>query len=278
MIQRMSVRGCRMPTLIGLSLLLCGGVVAAAPLNCGSQPIRLAFYDYGLFHFINDKDKTASGIDKDIVSELGKRSGCQFDTQVMARARIWADLAGGALDMTVSGIQNAERDRYAWFAHYLTMKNHAIVHVATARSVQRAEDFLAQQKLKFGVVRAFKHGAEQDQWLDQLRPQQRVEESPDVETLFRKLKDHRIDAMFSQPPVYRKNMQDLDMGKDVVVQDWTPKEKGVPHGLVLSKSRFSGADAVQWRALVQEMRADGSLKKIYLRYLPAAEADRLLDF
>ena len=57
MIQRMSVRSSYMLALIGLSLSLCGGVVAAAPVNCGSQPIRLAFYDYGLFHFINDQDK-----------------------------------------------------------------------------------------------------------------------------------------------------------------------------------------------------------------------------
>ncbi len=136
-----------------------------------------------------------TGIDKDIVDELIKRSGCKFETQVMARARIWADLANGALDMTVSGIQTAERDRYAWFAHFLTMKNYALVRHANDAKVQSADDFLKQPKLKFDVVRAFRHGEQQDQWLDQLRAQQRVEENPDV-----------------------------DMTRTIAIQDWTPKE------------------------------------------------------
>jgi polar amino acid transport system substrate-binding protein len=261
--------------LLGATLAMAMPAVAGVTINCGSKPVRLAFYDFGLFHF--SEKNVSTGIDKDLVDELIKRSGCTFETQVMARARIWADLASGNLDMTVSGIQNAERDRFAWFAPYLVMKNYALVRLANDTSVQSADDFLKQTTLKFGVVRAFRHGTEQDQWLDQLRAQQRVEESPDVETIFRKLRDHRVNAIFSQPPVYRKNLQDLDMARKIAVQDWTPKEKGVPHGLVLAKSRFSDPEAAQWRTLIEEMRTDGSLKKIYLRYLPAAEADRLLD-
>lgn len=262
--------------LLGTTLALAMPAIAGVTVNCGSKPIRLAFYDFGLFHFT--EKNVSTGIDKDIADELIKRSGCKFETQVMARARIWADLASGTLEMTVSGIQNAERDHFAWFAPYLTMKNYALVRLANDTSVQSADDFLKQTRLKFGVVRAFRHGTEQDQWLDQLRAQRRVEESPDADTIFRKLRDHRVDAIFSQPPVYRKNLQDLDMMRKITVQDWTPKEKGVAHGLVLAKSRFSEAEAAQWRTLVEEMRKDGSLKKIYLRYLPAAEADRLLDF
>jgi polar amino acid transport system substrate-binding protein len=102
----------------------------------------------------------------------------------MARARIWADLANGASDMTVSGIQTAERDRFAWFSHYLTMKNYALVRLANGTKIQGADNFLKQPKLKFGVVRAFRHGEQQDKWLNQLRAQQRVEESPDVDTIF----------------------------------------------------------------------------------------------
>ncbi len=257
-------------------LLFANGLVAAGQVDCGAKPIRLAFYEYGYFYF--EKDKQAAGIDLDIVDELKKRSGCAFDTRVMARARIWADLASGDLDMSVSGIQNAERDKFAWFANYLTMKNYAIVTNHVAAKVQSGDAFVAMPILKFGAVRAFKHGVDQDRWLDSLRAQQRVEESPDVETLFRKLKGRRIDALYSQPPVYRKLIQDMDMHKEVQVLDWTPSEKGVPHALILAKRRFSEADAAQWRTLLAEMRTDGTLLRIYSRYLPSAEAARLLDF
>lgn len=273
-----------MAGLFKLRVLLCWatlGLVASGafggPVACGQRPIRLAFYETGVFYF-EDEKKQGHGIDKDLVDELTKRSGCNFDIRLMARARIWEDLANGALDMSVSGIQNEARDRFAWFAHYLIMKNYALLHSDVASNVNRPEAFLEQKSLRFGVVRAFKHGLEQDQWLDQLRAQQRVEESPDVETIFRKLKDHRIDAVFSQPPTYTRELEKLGMGKGIVVQDWTPKEKGVPHGLILAKSRFSESDAVQWRTLIGEMRADGTLKTIYSRYLNPAEVGKLLAF
>jgi polar amino acid transport system substrate-binding protein len=263
---------------------LCGLVLAfgvatgacAAPnpaFDCGAKPIRLAFYEFGYFYF--DKNR---GIDVDVVNELMRRTGCKFDTQVMTRARIWADLASGELDMSVSGIRNPERDKFAGFANYLSMKNYALVQKNAASRVRRAEEFVELKGLQFGVVRAFKHGEKQDQWLDKLRQEQRVQESPDVETVFRKLKEQRVDAMFSQPPVYRRNMAVLGMQNEVMVQDWTPGEKGVPHGLILSKRRFSQADVARWQALLNEMRADGTLNGIFAQYLPPDEAGKMLDY
>lgn len=242
-------------------------------MDCGTRPIRLAFYEYGYFYFDDGK-----GIDKDIVDALTQRTKCKFDVQVMTRARIWADLASGDLDMSVSGIRNAERDKFALFATYLTMKNYALVRRTAAASVRKADDFIGNPALQFGVVRSFKHGEKQDQWLAQLRKGQRVQESPDVETLFLKLKEKRIDAMFSQPPVYRKNLADSGLANEVTVEDWTPEEKGLPHGLILSRHRFSEADAASWQAVLSEMRADGTLRRIFMRYLPASEADRMVDF
>lgn len=268
------------PKFSALCCLLVGCVISAGDaagqgtaLDCGSAPVRLAYYEYGYFYF--DKGR---GIDPDVVSELERRTGCKFETQVMARARIWADLASGDLDMSVSGIRNPERDRFAGFANYLSMKNYALVQKNAAARVHQAEDFVGLKALQFGVVRAFKHGEKQDQWLDQLRREKRVQESPDVETVFRKLKEQRVDAMFSQPPVYRRNIAELGMQNEVVVQDWTPGEKGVPLGLILSKRRFSDADVARWQALLNQMRTDGTLKKIFTRYLPPDEAVKMLDY
>ncbi|MBI3229389.1 MAG: ABC transporter substrate-binding protein [Burkholderiales bacterium] len=127
------------------------------------------------------------------------------------------------------------------------------------------------------VVRAFKHGDEQDRWLTQLRQNNRVEETPDVDSIFKKLKENRVDAMFSQPAVYRKKLRDLALENSVVIQDWTPNERPVPHGLILAKSRFSEKEAHQWRQLIEAMRTDGTLKRIYERYLPPSEAAKLLE-
>ncbi len=251
-------------------------VAHAAGVNCGDKPIRLAFYEYGSLYFMEQGQ--ARGIDKDVADELMRRSGCRFDVQVLVRARIWADLASGDLDMSVSGIQTPERDKFAWFAHYLMVKNHVVVRADVAKQIHTAAGFLRQGQWQFGAVRSFKHGVEQDKWLDELRAAQRVQDSANVETLFKKLKEGRIDALFSQPPVYRKYMQDLALQGQAVVQDWTPTEKGLPHGIILSKTRFTEDDARQWQTLVTGMRSDGTLKRIYSRYLPASEVAASIDF
>ncbi|AGX87978.1 substrate-binding periplasmic protein [Candidatus Symbiobacter mobilis] len=251
-------------------------VEATPPVVCGPKPISVAFYEFGYFYYV--ENGKAQGIDKDIVDELERRSGCAFARSLMVRARIWANLASGDLDMSVSGIQNPQRDTFAWFAHYLTMKNHAILRADIVPIVRNAGDFLAQPMRQFGVVRAFQHGADQERWLAILRAAGRVQESPDVETIFKKLRERRVDAMFSQPPVYRKKIADLGLQHLVHVQDWTPTEQGVPHGLILAKSRFGEENARQWRALIDAMRADGTLQRIYSRYLPVEEAKQLLAF
>lgn len=68
------------------------------------------------------------------------------------------------------------------------------------------------------------------------------------------------------------------MESDVVIQDWTPNEKGAIGALVLAKQRFSCPDANPWRNLVREMRSDGTLMRIYARYVPASEARKTMDF
>ena len=248
----------------------------AGPVDCGNRPINLAFFDFGFLYF--EKDGQGRGIDKDFIDELTKRTGCKFSTQAMPRARVWADLASGQLDMSVSGLQTPERDRYAWFVPYSTFKNVALIRTSTAATVRTAEDFLAQSQLQFGVVRGFAHEPAQDKWLEQLRASQRVQESANVSILFEKLRLGRIDGLFSLPIVYRKILQELNMQDEVVIRDWTPKDRAANGGLVMAKSRFSEAESMRWHSVVREMRGDGTLERIYGQYLSPAEARAGVDF
>ena len=248
----------------------------AEPFNCGNGPIRLAFFDYGLLYF--EKDGQGMGIDKDLVDELTKRSGCKFSSSQMPRARVWNDLAEGNLDMTVSGLQTPEREQFAWFMPYLSTRLLTVMRAPLASSIRSADAFEANRQLQFGVVRSFKHEPKQDLWLAKLRQKNRVQESANVTTMFEKLKLGRIDAIYALPIVFRKLLKELDMESNVVVQDWTPNERGAIGCLVLAKQRFSRTDADQWRNLVRVMQSDGTLMRIYARYVPASEARKLMDY
>ncbi len=104
--------------LAGLLLVLCGlgDAIAGGP-DC-SRPFTLALHDHGLLYSLD----TDSGIDKDFADELIRRSGCEIRVSLMSRARIWKLIESGALDFSLSGIANEERNQYASFAWYFSNK------------------------------------------------------------------------------------------------------------------------------------------------------------
>jgi polar amino acid transport system substrate-binding protein len=88
-----------------------------------SRPYTLALHDHGLLY----SAATDTGIDKDFADELIRRSGCKVNVSLMSRARIWQLIESGALDFSLSGITNPERDKYAAFAWYFSNKYYLLV-------------------------------------------------------------------------------------------------------------------------------------------------------
>ncbi|QLI81123.1 transporter substrate-binding domain-containing protein [Chitinibacter fontanus] len=255
--------------------MLCALTAMAVPaqaFDCGKKAIKLAFYEFGLLY------DQGLGIDKEIVDELKRRTHCHFHVQVMPRARIWADLASGALDMSVSGIQTPERDQFAWFIPYLSLKNYTLLDATLASQVKTAEAFLQNDKTQFGIVRSFRHGKQQDAFIARMQALNRVQESPDVGALFGKLKEGRVQGVFAPPVVFRHQLRKLNIEPQLLVQDWSPHEKGIPHGLILAKASFSETQMQAWQGEISAMRADGTLRRIYRQFLPEPEVAQLLDF
>jgi polar amino acid transport system substrate-binding protein len=242
--------------------------VAAAP-QC-PPIIKVAFYDYGLLY------SAGKGIDQDVINELKLRTNCNFASSVLPRARIWKDIESGDLAMSVSGIQNASRDQFAWFAHYISIKNVSIIPKSISKTIHSFEDFINDKSLQWGAVRGFKHGETQDQFLMQLREQNRVIEAANAEQLFELLKAGRIQGLFSQSPVYGYYIPKLGMSQTISIQDWAPLERPVPHGLILSKKHFTAAEAEQWKNIINAMNQDGTMQKILSQHLPNFEVKKTL--
>lgn len=263
--------------LLCLAAVLAGNQAASAgPFECGSKPIRVGYFKLGYrFYVENGQEK---GMNVDIMDEFRKRTGCAFVTQEMSFARIWSDMASGELDMSLSGIWSPERDKTLWCAPSITSKNYVVVGAAAKSAVRSKEDFLNNSKLLFGVVRGYTHGKEQDTWLQKLRQAGRVEESANVDILFEKLKQGRVDGIFAFPFVYRKLISELGMKERAMVHDWFPEDKGIIGCTMLTKSRFSETEANKWKALIRQMQKDGTLKRIFTKYVTAAEADLMLSF
>jgi len=250
-----------------------GTVGQVGPSDCASY--TLAFYEHGVLYF---KDSTGhyAGIDQDIVNELSKRSGCVFKRVLESRVRIWDQLSRQQLDISVSGIPNPERERYAEFMLYMQSRNYVMMRKDLSKQLSSPAAFLADMQRQVVVVKSFKHGATLDAWLEQLRAQQRVVEAPDFETALRVFKAGRVDAMLALPTTWSLLVRREAAQQHFDLLDWAPQDH-ILAGLIVSRQRVSEADRQRLRQALMSMRKDGSLDTIFKRHLgiELAQAMRL---
>lgn len=250
-----------------LALVLAG---LAAPawaqeLRCPAHPIRYSHYEFGLLYSADQ-----GGIDEDIRQELEKRSGCAFEVSLRPRARIWLELERGDIDMAGSGVQTAERDRYAWFAHYVLEDNQVLLMPSVPATVRSFDDFLRAPALRMGGVRSFSYSPHYDQQMARLHRVGRVVQVSDTRSLFRQLGMGQFDALIASPFLTGYYLQKVGLPPQRMV-DWDPAP-ATPSGLVLARKSFTPEQARAWRDLVQQLLSDGTVQRILTQRLGDAAA------
>jgi polar amino acid transport system substrate-binding protein len=249
------------------ALSLMGSAAAAGP-AC-SRPFTLALHDHGLLYSVD----TDSGIDKDFAEELTRRSGCQIKVSLMSRQRIWKVIESGALDFSLSGIASAERDQYASFAWYFSNKYYLLVRKDSG--IQKLSDFEHNDQFQLGVIRSFRYNDSANHLVDTLAAENRVSQAEGLDPLYQALLARRIQGMiiepFDYPVVDEKKISDVTR----IVEFSDP---AVPHGLIMSKRALSATERDKWRALVEQMRADGTVRRIFARYFTPDLVESMVDF
>jgi polar amino acid transport system substrate-binding protein len=248
--------------------------LAVAALACGEY--SAALYEHGAL-YRKEADGHWSGIDKDVLDEVAKRSGCVFHTALDSRVRIWARLEQGTLDVSVSGIATPEREKFAQFIPYLGARNYLIVNKSVPLKHYSGAAFAADPSLKVGVVKGFKHGAYYDEWLAPLRAQGRVYEAADLSAVLNLFKIGRVQAMLALPTSWVGFFKQERMTDQVRILDLAQKND-VIGGLVLSRQRVPPHAVDAMRKALREMREDGTLKAIYVRHVGPELAVDLVNF
>jgi polar amino acid transport system substrate-binding protein len=230
---------------------------------CGTM--TLAYYELGALFYRTD-DGEYSGIDKDVVEELERRTSCRFKTSVESRVRIWSQLSGNTLDMSVSGISTPEREKFARFIPYFSTRNYVLMNKDTPLSAQTMEGFLANPALQVAVVKSFRHGPVYDEWLDKLRAQKRVHEAADFETVMRLFSVNRVNAVLALPTSFQLFLQQHKLLDTTLIKDWSPTDR-VVHSLIVSRVRVNQNSVDILEKGMRSMREDGSLDKIFKRHI-----------
>jgi polar amino acid transport system substrate-binding protein len=253
----------------GLLLALCmlGRAMAAGP-DC-SRPFTLALHDHGLLYSAD----TDTGIDKDFADELIRRSGCKVSVSLMSRARIWQLIESGALDFSLSGIANADRNRYASFAWYFSNKYYLLVR--RDAGIQQLADFEHNDAFQLGVIRSFRYSESANRLVDELAAANRTSQAGGLDPLYQALLLRRIQGMiiepFDYPALEERKIRDVT----TIIEFNDP---AVPHGLIMSKKSLPAAEQEKWRALVNDMRADGTVRRIFEKYFKSDLANSMVGF
>jgi polar amino acid transport system substrate-binding protein len=234
------------------------------------QPITFAVYEFGYAYSESDK----AGIDKDLALELAKRSGREFKIILMSRARIWKELESGDVMMTSSAIQTSSRDQFVYFVPIMSEKNYVIT--LKNSGFKNLSDFNQKQSAIFGVIHGFHHGKLLDAFVDNLQKNNRVHEVVEIEQLYGMLGKGRIDAFFGQRIAGDYYLKKLHMQDEVLTTDWFSNEPPVVLNIALSKKAFFPDEFTMWQKIIKTMLDDGTLEKIYAKYMGAEYAKIML--
>lgn len=248
---------------------LCAAAAGAAELPDCSRPLSLALHDHGLLY----SAESGEGIDKDVADELIRRSGCKVNVSLMPRARIWQLIESGALDFSLSGITNPARDQFAAFAWYFSNKYYLLLRRDVGAA--RRADFESNPALKLGAIRGFRYSATANRLVDKLEAERRVSYAGTLGPLYQILLENRVQAMIIEPFDYPTlETEKLRAQTQIIEFDDPP----VPHGLIMSKKALSATEQQRWRALMDGMRADGTVLRIFEKYFKPELARAMTQF
>ncbi len=233
--------------------------------------ILAALYNSGyLYHEGIDE-----GINKDVLEELARRMGMNLELYVMPRARIDNMLKEGTLHMSVSAVETPERARYAWYVPYFAQKNDVLIR--SEAGIINEEGLLHRRDIRVGIIRGYYYGEHYMALIEKLKAKNRVVEAKDTEALYQMLKENWIQVTFNIASSYRYYFKTMDI-ENISALDWAPGEAPLIRCLSLSKKYFDQEDVERFTRIINEMRNDGTLHNIFLRYLSEEEAQRMCDF
>lgn len=256
--------------LLALLLLALGCIHPAHAAGEGcTRSYTLALHDHGLLYSAN----TDSGIDKDVADELVRRSGCKVTVSLMARARIWQLIESGALDFSLSGITNAERDKFAAFSWYFSNKYYLLVRKDSG--VRSLADFERNEKLQLGLIRSFRYSESANRLVDKLQAANRINQAGGLAPLYQTLMLNHIQGMIIEPFDYPALEEKKIRDSTVIIELNDP---AVRHGLIMSKNALTAAEQAKWHALVMGMRTDGTMQRIFEKYFHTDLASAMVNF
>lgn len=253
-----------------LLLLLPFWDIAAQGPACPAQGLKVGYFQIaGFYH-------NGNGCDVDLVHELAKRLNCLIiEEHTYPRIRTLMMLEQGKINVGTSTLQSSERERYAWIYPYFHSKNMTLL--SRSINAKSKDELLNHKKLRWGVIRGYRYGEEQDAFLSQLEKRNKLVIVNTEENLYMMLAKGRIHAAFAYPKSYDNWLKNNPiLTQRITVTDIFPGSEVKAVGLALAHSHFSKQQAELWETELQKMYRDGTLRNIFRRFFTEITVQHML--
>ncbi|WP_374651400.1 substrate-binding periplasmic protein [Dongia sp.] len=234
------------------------------------RPLRVGIVEFGPMYFAEE------GVDVDIIHEMSRRSGCQFEIASMLRIDLWPAIEAGDIDLATNSISTPQRTKLARFVTYFGFKNMMVVPSGRADAINSLPALTAEPDWRLGLVRGFRYGNYDDYHLKQLLGEARILEFPTHAELFDALRIGEVQAVLTPSVNYYFFLNEGERQHFVLV-DASPAPP-TPSGLALSRKKFSAPQVDNWLRLIESMRLDRTLHRYVERHISKSAAAGMIEY
>jgi polar amino acid transport system substrate-binding protein len=222
------------------------------------------------------QDRQARGVNVDTMTELSRRTGCRFSFDWYPRGRLFAQFASGKVDLTASALRTPERDRSgSWIAFGYT-RFELLLTRRSAGDFHSLAEFVDHSTARLNATRGIAYAPAVMEQLARLERADRLEYVNDYDVVFKKIVAGRADGTLSPPMIHLRHLRRLGLDDDMVAIEVAEAPRALT-GVYLSKANLSEAVRQHYTAVLRAMVADGTVQKIYERYLGAETTRRTFE-
>ncbi|WP_172196980.1 transporter substrate-binding domain-containing protein [Niveibacterium sp. COAC-50] len=248
-------------------------LAGANPESRCARPLHLAYSMLPPLYY-QDANGDGRGIEVDLAQELARRTGCVLQPTYESRIRLWAAFDASQVDISMSGVATAERERFAVFLPYLHFRNVLLMRNEAHATPPASANPMNDPETSLALTRGFHYGPSWEPWISQVQSRGLVNLVAEEGDAVRLVAIGRADATIVREiawPYYAGQYSDRPLRKVDV---------GASAGamsVVLSRKTLDPAVHKAFAKALSDMRADGSLRRILQKHLPADLTDRVIE-
>jgi len=235
-----------------------------------NRPLHVGVIEFGsMYH-------DGKGVDIDLLNELTRRTGCQFDIKITTRAKLWPAIEAGEIDVATNSIATPDRAKLARFVTYFGFKNMMVLPSDQVGTTFSLSALVEKADWRLGLVRGFRYGNYYDYHLKSLLGDDRVVFYDTQLALFNGLRHGEVEAILAPSIHYFFYLTPEEQERFTLVNA-SPAPPS-HSGLAFSRTQFNAAQVDNWLRILEAMRLDRTLHRLATRHISSTAANTMIEY